>query len=95
MAARLNPRHQDSVRAKIKVASLIALLDKNAHGTLKNKNGEIYELSESRLKSAKILLDKSISNAPTELAGLGENGAIVFELKAPWLEAITKRRGLG
>ena len=67
MAARLNNRHQDSVRAKIQASQLINLLQKNAMGTL------VPELSESRFKSAKLLLDKSVSNAPTEISGV--NGA--------------------
>jgi hypothetical protein len=63
MAARLNRRHQDSVRAKIQATQLINLLQANAEGKLEN------ELSAGRIQSVKILLDKSISNAPTIIAG--------------------------
>lgn len=63
MAVRLNNRHQDSVRAKIQAAKLINLLTEHAHGK--------RELSATQVQSAKILLDKSVSNAPTELAGEG------------------------
>lgn len=65
MAARLNNRHQDLVREKIKVGQIIDRLEKHI-------NGEI-ELSSSQVQSAKILLDKSISNAPTILGGDAEN----------------------
>jgi len=63
MAARLNNRHQDSVRAKIQAAKLINLLTDHAHGK--------KELSATQVQSAKILLDKSVSNAPTEISGEG------------------------
>lgn len=65
MAARLNNRHQDLVREKIKVGQIIDRLEKHI-------NGEI-ELSSAQVQSAKILLDKSISNAPTILGGDAEN----------------------
>lgn len=87
MAERLNRRHQDSVRAKIQASQLINLLTKNALGQL------TPELSPGRVQSAKILLDKSVSNAPTELQGAGENGEHVFRLEAPWIEQIAKARG--
>ncbi len=59
MAARLNRLHQDSVRAKIQASQLINLLTEHAHGN--------RELSATQIQAAKILLDKSISNAPTEV----------------------------
>jgi hypothetical protein len=83
MAARLRKTHQDDVRAKIQAANLITLLQKNAEGTLKDKNGNAYELSPGRITSAKILLDKSVSNAPTELTGA--NGGPLQVQDVPWL----------
>lgn len=67
MAARLKPRHQDDVRKKIQASQLVNLLRDNALG-------KIPELSAGRIQSARILLDKSVSNAPTQIEGAGENG---------------------
>jgi len=57
MAARLNRMHQDSVREKIRASMIIDRLEKCAAGEI--------ELTPTQVQSAKILLDKSISNAPT------------------------------
>jgi hypothetical protein len=59
MAARLNRRHQDLVREKIKTSNIIARLEQHIAGEI--------ELSPTQVSSAKILLDKSISNAQTDL----------------------------
>ena len=60
MAARLNRRHQDSVREKIKVGNVLDRLEKHVDGEI--------ELSPTQVASARILLDKSISNAATDIA---------------------------
>lgn len=57
MAARLKKRHQDDIRAKIKISNIIDRLEKHV-------NGEI-EMTAPQVTSAKILLDKTMSNAPT------------------------------
>jgi hypothetical protein len=59
MAVRLNRRHQDLVRDKIKVGNIIDRLEKHISGEI--------ELSPTQVSSAKILLDKTISNAQTDL----------------------------
>lgn len=59
MAARLNPRHQDFVRAKIQSQRLIDSLQRHVDGE--------YEMSPTQIQAAKILLDKSVSNAPTKV----------------------------
>lgn len=59
MAARLNPRHQQFVRDKIQAQKLILSLQNHVDGK--------SELSATQIQAAKILLDKSISNAPTEI----------------------------
>ena len=63
MAARLKPRHQDDIRAKIKISNIIDRLEKHVDG--------LIELSNTQVASARILLDKTMSNAPqiTELSG--------------------------
>lgn len=56
MAARLNRRHQETVREKIRCDKLILSLQNHVDGK--------SELSSTQIQAAKILLDKSISNAP-------------------------------
>lgn len=72
MAARLNPRHQELVRAKIRSSCILKGLDEHFHGK--------RDLSATQLTSAKILLDKSISNAPTEIIGPGDEGQHKIEV---------------
>lgn len=65
MAARLNPRHSEMVRAKIQASQLVNRLTAHALGDA--------EMSATQVQAAKILLDKTLSNAPqvTELSGPG------------------------
>jgi len=56
----LNKRQAEAHRASIKTGALLSILDQNAKGTLKNKNGESYELSSGRLKSIEMLINKSL-----------------------------------
>lgn len=74
MAARLKPRHQEDVKAKIKISNIIDRLEKHIAGEI--------ELSSTQVTSAKILLDKTISNAPSvnEHGGIG-GGAIAWDVK--------------
>ena len=58
MAARLRPRHQDEVRQKIQASQIINRLQAYF-------NGEV-DLSAGQIQTARILLDKSIGNAPQE-----------------------------
>ncbi len=58
MAARLRKTHQEDVRTKIKVSNIIDRLEKHVAGEI--------ELTPAQVTSAKILLDKTISNAPTD-----------------------------
>ena len=68
MAARLNPRHQEMVRAKIKASCIIKALQEHMEGR--------REMGPTQVASAKILLDKSLSNAPTIIAGTGDGGKL-------------------
>ena len=85
MAARLRKRHQDDIRQKIKVGVIIDRLEKHITGEI--------ELSSTQVGSAKILLDKTMSNAPTEIEQKTElTGAIDVSIrpkltKDEWLEA--------
>ena len=72
MAARLNNRHQDTVRAKIQASQLINVLQNHALG-------ETEELSASRLKAIEILLRKSVPDlSSVEMSGEG-GGPVQFE----------------
>jgi hypothetical protein len=63
MAARLNPRHSDMVRAKIQASELINILQDHAMGI-------IQELPNSRMKAIEILLKKSVPDlSAVELTG--------------------------
>lgn len=59
MAARIRARHQEDVRRKIQASKLINLLAEHAEGK--------REMTSTQVQSAKILLDKSVSNAPEEI----------------------------
>lgn len=71
MAERMRKTHQDDVRKKIQVSNIINRLQKHINGKV--------EMSPTQVTSAKILLDKSVSNAPTELTGAG-GGPITVEI---------------
>jgi hypothetical protein len=66
MAARLNPRHSEMVRAKIQASQLINCLTNHALGET--------EMSAPQVQAAKILLDKTLSNAPTITEVSGPEG---------------------
>jgi len=59
MAARLNPGHQQSVRDKIQGSQLVNALQNHALGNSR--------MESTQIQAAKILLDKLISNAPTDI----------------------------
>lgn len=64
MAARLRAHHQEDVRRKIQAAKLINLLQEHTEGK--------RDMSPTQVQSAKILLDKSVSNAPSEVVASGD-----------------------
>lgn len=53
MAARLNPRNQESVRQKIQVSQLLNVLTDHA-------TGKIKEMEPTRIKAIEILLRKAM-----------------------------------
>lgn len=59
MAARLNPFNQESVKQKIQASQLVNRLQKHAFGEI--------EMTPTQIDSAKFLLNKRLSNAPTEV----------------------------
>lgn len=75
MAERMRKHHQEDVRRKIQASKLVSLLHEHAQG--------IREMTATQVQSAKILLDKSISNAPTEITGAGGGPLQVQDV--PWL----------
>lgn len=63
MAARLRKTHQEDIRTKIKVSQLINVLENHALGITE-------ELTQSRIKSIEILLNKTLPNLQsTEFKG--------------------------
>ncbi len=64
MAARIRKRHQDDVRAKIKAVLIVNRLMACGMGKV--------ELSSPQVKSLTALLDKVVSNAPTDLNLTGD-----------------------
>lgn len=58
MAKRLNPRHQEMVRAKIQTSHLINILQEEAHGKRILRDGQ--------RDSAKFLINKSLANPPED-----------------------------
>ena len=84
MAARLNKRQSDNARESIKVGLLIKRLSDHAHIELEyNDSGFPLPpkgyMQPSQINAAKILLDKCLSNAPTDI-NADINGAITFVL---------------
>jgi hypothetical protein len=74
MAKRLNPRHQDMVRAKIQTSQLIRVLQDEAIGKT--------ELRDGQRESAKFLINKSMSN-PAEQRDLTLSGNLSLEWPVP------------
>jgi len=59
MSRRLLTHHQDDVRAKIQSQRIIHELQRHVHGE--------REMSATQIQAARILLDKSVSNAPAQI----------------------------
>lgn len=67
MAARLNPRHSEMVRAKIKTSQLINRLQDEALGKI--------SLTDGQRDSARFLVNKSLSNPPEQKILSGDPNA--------------------
>ncbi len=59
MAERLRLRHQQEIKDKIQTSQLINRLNKHIDGEI--------ELSSSQVDAIKFLVNKTLSNAPTEI----------------------------
>ena len=68
---RLSPYHSAEVRAKIQCSQLINRLTDHVNGKV--------EMTPAQVQSAKILLDKGLSNAPTDMNVTG-NMTVVWPL---------------
>ena len=75
MAARLRASHQEDIKKKIQGVHLTKLLQDHALSNTK--------LASTRIDAAKYLLNKIVSNAPTEIGGVG--GGPVQVQEVPWL----------
>lgn len=58
-SSKLKPHCQNDFRAKVKVGIILARLEKHVEGKV--------EMTSTQVSAAKILLDKCVSNAPTEI----------------------------
>lgn len=78
MAARtLRPRHQDEIRAKIKVSNLLDRVEKYALGELSDE-----DISSNRLNAIKLLLSKTLPDlSSVEITG---NEDKPLEMKVSW-----------
>lgn len=86
MAARtLRPRHQEEIRAKIKIAEILDRLSLFVSDKKEKKaDGEYHAvvLSAAQVAAAKLLLDKGMSNAPviTENTNLNLPAPVDYDL---------------
>lgn len=55
----LRPRHQEEIKAKIQTSQLMNRLEKHALG--------LNNMTNTQIDAAKFLLNKTLSNAPTEV----------------------------
>ena len=70
MAARIRKHHQEEVKAKIQASQLVNRLQNHALGEI--------DMTSTQVESAKFLLNKLISNAPTEVDQT-HSGTVKFE----------------
>lgn len=56
--------HQDSVRQRIKISCIIDRVEKCAMGEI--------QMTPTQLQAARLLIDKAISNAPTDMNVSGD-----------------------
>jgi hypothetical protein len=73
MAARLNPRHQDMVRAKIKTTQLINRLQNHVDGKV--------ELTPTQAQTAQFLIGMSLSKPPQD-QNVTHDGELVIRWKS-------------
>lgn len=59
----LNKRHSDMARARIRVSCILHRLQECVAGKV--------EMTPAQIQAAKLLLDKALSNAPTQVSGPG------------------------
>lgn len=78
MAARLRKTHQEDIKTKIKVSNIIDRLEKHINGHI--------ELTNSQVASARILLDKTMSNAPTDTK-VAHTGEMIHKVEVVIVDA--------
>lgn len=72
MAARLNRRHSEEVRAKIQASVILDRLHKHMNGEL--------EMTSTQLKAAEMLLDRSVPKLQQIQHTGADGGALVVRL---------------
>lgn len=88
MAARLNNRHQEFVKAKIQASQLVNRLQNHALG--KMPKGQ-KPLDDSQIRAADILLKKVLSDAPKILATDPKNPIIPTGIVIEGVRAVSKK----
>ncbi len=77
MAARLRPKHQDEIRAKIKASNLITRVQKYAEGELTDE-----DISPNRLNAIKLLLAKVLPDlSNVTISGDSDNPLAIQEIQ--------------
>lgn len=80
MAARLNRRHSEEVRAKIQASVILDRLHKHMNGDL--------EMTSTQLKAAEMLLDRSVPKLQ-QIQHTGANGgAIQIQVNAEDVDSL-------
>ena len=79
MAARINKRHSEEVRARIQASALVNRLHGHAMGEV--------EMTSSQIAAAVALLDRSVPKlAQVQHVGDGENGEIEHSLRVEFVK---------
>lgn len=90
MAARLNNRHQEFVKAKIQASQLVNRLQNHALGKMpKGQN----PMDDTQIRAADILLKKVLSDAPKILATDPKNPIIPSEIAIIGVRGVVKKEG--
>jgi hypothetical protein len=78
----LGKQHADKARAKIQSSHLVTRLGLNAMGQLTNPDGEPIEMTPGQIKSAEILLRKTVPDlSAVSLEGdMAMNGALNIKI---------------
>jgi len=72
MAGKLGWRHSDAVKDRIKVVKIVEKLQSHVFGEC--------ELTKTQIQAAVVLLNKTMSNAPTQVGGDPDGSPLTIQL---------------